>query len=384
MKIQCNQAIPSDMLLSFRDLGFDRVPVRAYSSRGIPYERSIPVGMPKIPQNARNAAFYLYPSKADAEKGENFGGTGFLVLVPSERHGKYGRGYIYAVTNWHVACQSGSSVIRLNTKSGKPDILEYGPDEWYFDPRYDIAVRQIILHSDVHAATAIHYEMLLTPAGAASAEIGPGDDVFMVGRFIDHDGGEVNRPAVRFGHISIDPTPIEQPNNRKTDCYCIDIHSRTGYSGSPVFAYRLPGSDLSRGHDPNAPALLMAGANFFMLLGIHIAQFPELWEVTEKGKLRHETAEPLLTDGKFIKGFSGMTVVIPAWRIREILDSPTFKKARDMADEKAAEEFRKNGYPPEAESSGGSAPEAKDANPQHREDFTSLLGEAARKQQQGG
>ena len=33
--------------------------------------------MPKIPAMIRNAAFYLYLSVEDAEKGANFGGTGF-------------------------------------------------------------------------------------------------------------------------------------------------------------------------------------------------------------------------------------------------------------------------------------------------------------------
>ncbi len=333
--------------------------------------------MPKIPQNVLNTTFYLYPSRGDAEEGTNFGGTGFLVLVPSEMHGKYGRGYVYGVTNWHVACR-GSSVIRLNTISGKPDIQEFGPEEWFFDPRYDVAVRQILIDPAVHKTTVISVDMLLTKDDVKLAEIGPGDDVFMLGRFMDHDGGrDINLPAARFGNISIDPSPIEQENGRKADCYCIDLHSRSGYSGSPVFVYRTPGSDLG----PKSPqAILLAGANLFKLLGIHCAQFPEMWEVTAGGKLKDETSEPLLTDGRYIRGFSGMTVVIPAWVM--ILEMPTLKDGRANGDARQEQHFKKHGYPLIAENGAPSADvpsPATDKDPNHRENFNSVLREAVRK-----
>jgi hypothetical protein len=309
----------------------------------------------------RNAAFYLYPSKEDALKGTNFGGTGFAVAVPSRLHAKYGRAHIYAVSNWHVAVQ-GSPVIRLNTPTGEPDIIDAEPHDWFFDGVHDIAVLPINLDPDKHVTTTLHSRMLLQEADTKAAQIGPGDDVFMVGRFIDHDGGEKNRPALRFGNISIDPTPIMQENGVKAPAYCVDLHSRTGFSGSPVFVYRTPGSDL----DPPPPrrtqnlglTLPPEESVFFMLLGIHFAQFPELWEVTSTGKLKHEASEsgrgkrqtePLLTDGKYIKGLSGMTCVLPAWSIRKVLKMPTLKESRDRNEAKTEELFRLDGYPPEPE-----------------------------------
>ena len=195
--------------------------------------------MPKIPANIKNAAFYLFPTKEDAEKGSNFGGTGFIVTIPSKMHAKYGRGFVYAVTNWHVAAQGGNSVIRLNTKSGAPDFIDAGPEDWFFNGKHDIAVLPINL-DNLHVATPVHSRMLMSRDDAKVLQIGPGDDVFMVGRFIDHDGGERNQPALRFGNISMDPTPIEQGNGVKANAYCIDLHSRSGFSGSPVFVYRTP------------------------------------------------------------------------------------------------------------------------------------------------
>jgi len=80
--------------------------------------------------------------------------------------------------------------------------------------------------------------------------------------------------------------------------------------------------------------LLVPGPKLFALLGIHYGQFPEMWEVTDNGKLIHQSeSEPLITGKKFIKGLSGMTCVLPAWSILEVLDMPKVKEPRDAADE---------------------------------------------------
>lgn len=69
----------------------------------------------------------------------------------------------------------------------------------------------------------------------------------MVGLFVDHlvdlVGGR-RLPPVRFGHISADPTSIRQFDGVRTESYSIDKHSRSSYSGSPVFVYQTPAIDL--------------------------------------------------------------------------------------------------------------------------------------------
>jgi hypothetical protein len=150
--------------------------------------------------------------------------------------------------------------------------------------------------------------MLLSREDVENGSIGPGEDVFMVGRFMDHDGGsQRNQPALRFGNIAMDPTPIMQENKVKADAYCVDLHSRSGYSGSPVFVYRTPYSDLDPplpNRTPNIGLTLQPPlATFFSVLGIHFAQFPEMWEVTSRGKLLHNSKGPLLTGSKYGAGF---------------------------------------------------------------------------------
>src|SRR5687768_2114902 len=82
----------------FRDLEFTGVAVHTGPAA---FERLVPFGMPRIPPKFLNSVFYLYKSEDDAERGEDFGGTGFLVGVPSRNAGHM---FVYAVTNWHVAC----------------------------------------------------------------------------------------------------------------------------------------------------------------------------------------------------------------------------------------------------------------------------------------
>jgi hypothetical protein len=119
-----------------------------------------------------------------------------------------------------------------------------------------------------------------------------------------------------------------------------------------------------------------------------------MWEVTSKGKIT-ESAEPLLTDGKFIKGLSGMALVLPAWSIVDSLNTPELRKLRAETEARRQEEYLKNGFPPETASkkfstldprfaddapvSEAVAPPANGENPKHLEDFTRLVGAAARK-----
>jgi hypothetical protein len=134
-----------------------------------------------------DATVFLYPSVEDAEKGTKFGGTGVVVGVPMP--GRKDLRMRYVITNWHVACGSGSSVIRVrDAKSGKHQIVDLDPSEWSFIPGGpDLAATVLKLPSDINP-TFLEPEMFVDPLLPGDVFIG--DDVFMVGRFIDHDGHE--------------------------------------------------------------------------------------------------------------------------------------------------------------------------------------------------
>jgi len=324
--------------VEYHDLEFNKVRIKRYSSRGVPYHIGVDVGVPKIQGVLVRSAFYLYRTDRDAEAGSKYGGTGFFAGVQSKYEGRI---HLYGVSNWHVAIRDGCSVIRVNTKQGDPDILHLDPGLWTKHPDgLDIAIAPLEVNLTFHEVGIVMEESFASKDVIEQRGIGVGDDCFMVGRFIDHAGGPTNRPAARFGNLSVMPSPIKQPTGVFGESYCVDLHSRTGYSGSPVFVYRTPGNNFDT-------RVLDTSDAFSYLLGIHWGQFPELWEITNDYDL---SEAGVITEGQYVKGVSGMTCVIPAWHIRDMLYLEKFVKEREESDKEIAQQYKKLGLPPDAES----------------------------------
>lgn len=385
-------------IVTFDDLEFERVPQRFFSTAGVPQTRWARVGMPRIPAEFLNGTFYLYRTADDARAGRDPGGTGFIVLYnkPIWEEQPPGGPFFYGVTNWHVACASGLSVIRLNKKDGGTDVVEFGPEDWHFIPgRYDVAVVPLSVDIDVHQVAAVSVQSFCERASPQLGySIGVGEDVFMIGLFVDHDGLTTNIPSARFGHISMladARAAIKQPTGHSGESFVIDMHSRTGFSGSPVYVYRTFAHDLTNGmfgHEFVAHGLREGlGGNsiqgrltfhgFLRLLGIHWGQFPERWELKDQSRLR-ESSRDLITEGRYVEGMSGMTCVIPAWDIREVLDMPSLKAKRDISGAQAPQKAQPKPEISPAAPVAESVPSTTDENPRHKEDFTRLLGAAVK------
>ena len=292
--------------------------------------------MPRLPKDIVDSALYLYASREDALAHKNFGGTAFLLSMTSERYPEIT--YFYVVSNWHVAVRDGCSVLGLNTLDGSTDAYELGPEDWVFDPNGDdVAVALVRLNFDVHRVNPIPIKLIYSKAQMLAPDpdgVGLGDDVFMMGRFIDSEYLATNSPAIRFGHISAVMAQVQQPGRGFRESYCLDMHSRNGYSGSPVFAYRTPGTNLARTYlSGGIPELK---ETVLVLLGAHFGQFGEPLEIVGGG-------------GGSVAGFSGMTGVVPAWKIRELIDCDALKQQRKIFDDEWAEVFRREGRPPIAE-----------------------------------
>lgn len=141
----------------------------------------------------------------------------------------------------------------------------------------------------------------------------------MVGRFIDYDGDETNQPSLRFGHVSMKEARVKQTaTGYDGGSFVLDMHSRTGYSGSPVFVYRTHGSIFAEAGS------IVAGGHLMKLLGIHWGQFPELWELS-RGTAPQQTDTDaveagLIMEGAYVRGLSGMTCVVPSWDIMATLN----------------------------------------------------------------
>jgi hypothetical protein len=211
-------------------------------------------------------------------------------------------------------------VIRVNNKDGSADILELTPENWIAHPDGDdvAATSVMLMDASRHILKAVPTSMFVDQDRKRGPSVGVGDGVFMIGRFIDLDSGSpTNKPIVRFGHLSSMPYPVEQPTLKVRPVYCCDVHSRSGFSGSPVFAFRTFGSDFeelyrTKNWDPDNA--------FILFLGVHCDQFPEWWEIAKADV----TAA--------VKGMSGMTKVVPSARVYELLHLPELQTVRTAYD----------------------------------------------------
>jgi hypothetical protein len=364
------------------DLEFARKRVRCASTVGAPVHHWIPFGMPKLKHDILNAAFYLYrEEQTPSGKNKITGpwGTGSVIGRPIEGTRFY---HLYGVTNRHVAHKTGASIIRINTKNGGTRRLEYQVDDWQFIPQQDditvVDITDDLVDDDEIAF--IGEREFISEKVLEFYEIGPGDDVFMMGLFSEAHGGKRNVPIVRFGNIAMIANKnvlIEEDSDLpRRPCHLADMRSKAGFSGSPVFVYRIPEMDLDR--PPGSPLQLKPGQKFMGLLGIHCGQFWERTKVFKSPLGKNEGLGDPIKEGDALYIQGAMNIVIPAWRITEVLDLKEFDMARKKREPRLREVDLSRPQPECAE-----VPPTDDANPNHLEDFTRLVDVAARKRPQG-
>jgi hypothetical protein len=349
--------------------------VTRYSTRGHPYPVWEP-DMPRIPDAALSHIVYLYPSVADAENGSRAGGSGFFVNIPSLVIP--GKGFLYAVTNAHVI-EAGNTVIRLNTKGGKFDTFDFTENDWIVHhERDDVAICGMpTLDREFHSIAEISPDLFLKQHEIATYNVGPGDDVFVVGRFVNSQGKLRNIPSVRFGNIAQMPIePIEQDRvfgKFQQESFLFEARSISGYSGSPVFL--ILHSLQSRQKEG-----LRLHTDVFRLLGIQWGYIQD-WE-----PVRDSAGVPVQT-GLKVRLNTGMMGVVPVWKLAELLMRDDMVASRRAIEDRYISE---RGLPTTALSDTGNADKSaasevsgNDANPNHLADFTRLVDVAARKRPQG-
>ena len=322
-------------------------------SSGIGWDLSVP----RILDDVLNCVVYLYRSQHEAEEGINIGGSGFLLSVPAERLPSPG-GFTYVVTNAHVI-RAKCNFMRVNTFDGKCRTIE--TKNWLVSNEDDLAICAIPeLDHDLFPAKTIARSMIVTEKFIQDENIGPGDEVVLTGRFVNLEGKERNIPAVRFGHISQMPIEPLEYDGRFQESFLCEIKSIGGFSGSPVFL--APVSDAGR---PD-------GSKFkdqAMLLGVdwcHVQNFSEAID-------EHSQSIPHIR----VPENTGMMGVVPAWRLENLLEHPSEKAMRAMAEE---QEIKRRKAPKvRLDVNEKPSPPANDANPNHREDFMRLVGAAGRK-----
>ncbi len=239
------------------------------------------------------------------------------------------RDHCYAVTASHVA--KTSRVIRANTWSSS-QYFETSEADWIHHPDGDdLAIYHLAFGNPLeHRLYALDGRFLLTEGFARELAIGPGDDIYMVGRFVKIEGRERNTPAIRFGHIAMQPTKIPQEQRGIEQLsYLVEMHSLPGYSGSAVFVLIQEGDDYGYLLHPAR----RHGAG--LLLGIDWGHLHDRASVRNAGgKVPEKT---------YVEVNTGMACVVPAWKLKELLELPEVVEHRTKLDRLAAAEEEENG-----------------------------------------
>jgi len=132
----------------------------------------------------------MYPNAESAQQGRLAGGSGFFIdyLAPSAKW------FRYIVTNIHVV-RHGCTTMRVNTKDGGTAVFDIPADDWIDHPDGDdIAVARVDIDShpdwDVKGLDWSAFVGSVDSFRNRMVElnVGVGDEVIMLGRFVWHAG----------------------------------------------------------------------------------------------------------------------------------------------------------------------------------------------------
>ncbi len=266
--------------------------------------------MPRIHDSLLHCVIYLYPTTEAANEGAMAGGSGFLVSVKSVGLPN-NFWFVYAVSNKHVIENGRSRVISVNTMNNGKEIIETKRDDWHVHPDgYDLAACLISINPASVKFTCVPFDSFISHVHIMAWNIGPGDNVFVLGRFINHEGRQTNNPTARFGNIAQMPIePIKRNDGSAQESYLVEARSIGGFSGSPVFWQVLPFGG-GEGRIPTTSGIKPH------LLGIDLGHIHSFESVVDKkgGPITGEDGEPM-----WVKMNTGMMGVVPAWKLTELL-----------------------------------------------------------------
>jgi hypothetical protein len=162
----------------------------------------------------------------------------------------------------------------------------------------------------------ISASMLADKSAFQERYIREGDDMFFVGLFTPFAGSIENIPIYRFGHVAmLSPEPVGWVTG-KTDLYLMEAACFGGNSGSPAF-FHFPSP--FRTQMPNPFWLLSRKP--LLLAGVVSGYFQDFSEV----QIRNTALVPFSAQNV------GVTAVVPAYYLKEILYSEEEKRFRKDA-----------------------------------------------------
>lgn len=312
--------------------------------------------MPRIPDEFADCSIYFYESALDATEGSRTGGCGFLAHVPSEIHP--GTGYLYFVTNKHVVDprDGNCNVIRVTRKTGGIDTIVTTFDAWFTHPGGDdIAVLPLDIPPETLAGLkwwSVPSYQFITHETINAYRIGIGDEAFMIGRLVNHEGRQKNAAVARFGNIALmaDASEPIRHTYGMFEGFLVECRSLSGFSGSPVFVmttqvYRgedaekvvkfragnqIPREAIRDGKEQRFPGQIVVQSIDLTnagpwLLGIDWGHTP-LYRPVERGGIPDVSLRVELN--------TGIACVSPAWKIMDVLNTEELVKQRRDEDQR--------------------------------------------------
>ena len=251
-------------------------------------------------------------------------GTAFLVGFQES-----GWSVLYLVTAQHVVSYSrphGSLWVRTNMKDESIEDFETDQSAWETHPGSDVAIIGVPYGRFADAdVVAVPVDWLLDDAFVERHEMGLGDGVFIPGLFSGLPGTRSVQPVVRFGALSLMPTEkipvkLDPQSVAASDAFLIEVHSRGGMSGSPVFIVCDP-SERENPVDPTEDYPMR-------ILGLISGHY----DVSDSGdflSLEEQSGDARLN--------AGLAIVTPGQAIRELLEREDLVAKRASVFERGAD-----------------------------------------------
>ena len=271
-------------------------------------------------------------------------GTGFLFSVFHDDIR-----FDYIVTCHHVIESIiGDTIwVRLNIKDGGARSIRVAKSSWVYNPKQDIAALSQEIGELDDVTRIVEKDVITKKVLGEQREILPGELTFLVGLFTSHYGITHNLPITRLGNIAALPEELIFTETGYVKCYLVETRSISGLSGSPVFLNRA--SWRNKLEDDQIECLFLG---------------------MMRGRFNTTDANDVVAGDSIADTINtGIGIVIPSEMIMEIINKPEFVAQREDTVKKLK---KKTHYRP-------SKATRKVDNPQHKEDFNSLLAAAAKK-----
>ncbi len=285
----------------------------------------------RMPDKVLNTVCFIAHSTEEIK----YGGTAFVVSIKGENN----NAFLYLVTAKHVAdaIEDCPFIIGLNQKDGGKALIDADGVKWYYHPTEANAVDAAVTPFSPGKYDRLDVEwvnagddagdsgMFATPPVMERAGIGIGDEITVVGLFTRFWGKNHLFPIVRTGNLAMLPhEKIPSEYFDPMEAFLAEGRSIGGLSGSPVFVRRTMNIQV---HGDDGKPVPFAGVGQIYFLGLMHGH----WRVTPK----QMSAEGVEVSEAVNMGVS---IVVPAHKIREILDQPELVAMRRKIDKDIARE----------------------------------------------